>query len=91
MDFTKLPLPDQHANYWFSLRGDYDAPALLVLRAPQRGSDRGKYCVSLGKDGMVWDRDEQTGRAHLKAFDDAKDALRELRRQMSRMERYRGN
>lgn len=73
MDLRRLPEPDIHGNYWFGKPGGA-GPAILTLVSV--AAVRGKYIVSLGSGGMVWDGGK------LSLFPTPIDALEELRRRM---------
>jgi hypothetical protein len=73
MDLRRLPEPDCHGNYWFGEPGGAGPAILTLVSVP---AVRGKYVLSLGSKGMVWEG------ARLAIFATPAEALKELRRRM---------
>lgn len=73
MDLRKLPEPDIHGNYWFGEPGGKGPAILTMVSIPDV---RGKYIVSLGEKGMLWE-----GKM-LALFANPEAALKELRKRL---------
>ena len=78
-----LPQPDQYGNYWFNSKDDLreDAPVIF----PFSDDDlTGNWYVSLGKEGMVWERTKE-GELQLRRYNSPERALRELREKLNNL------
>jgi hypothetical protein len=64
-----LPKPDEFGNYWFGRRNDNDCPAIFKIDCSKHGH-YGEYMLSLGKDGVVFEKD-----GSIKAFQHPENAL----------------
>jgi hypothetical protein len=77
-DLTRLPVPDEGGIYWFGKPGLTETPAIFPFRSNELAKNRGKFFVSLGQRGLVFEG------PYLRPFDTPDDALYELRRQLER-------